>query len=102
MKTWDIDDKVDAVYEMRMNEVNHAMRTGGPATGGLTVLDAIAMAAMQGLLANANMGDSDLHKSGKDWIETIVSTSYEFAAEAMKERERTTQEPCSVEEAFGL
>ena len=77
-------------------------RTGGPAAGGITVLDAIAMAAMQGLLANANMGDSDLHGSSYEWVESIVSTSYEFAAFAMKERARQPAPTCTVEEAFGL
>ena len=74
MKTWDIDDKVDAAYKMRMEQVNHTIRTGGPATGGLTVLDYFAAKAMQSLIEKMDETPFD-----------VADEAYDFAI-AMLER----------------
>ena len=92
MKTWDIDDKVDAVYEMRMEEVNHAIRTGGAASGGLTVRDYFAAKALPVLITEDGTCD----------FEMIARDAYEVADCMMLARDRKEPEPCSVEEAFGL
>ena len=84
---------------------NYIMETtGGPAAGGLTVLDVAAFAAMQGMLANKHMGDGDLHDSAEEWIADIVTASYEFAEKVMEVRVRMPprQETCTLEEAFGF
>jgi len=111
MKTWDIDDKVDAVYEMRMEQVNHAMRTGGPAAGGLTVRDFFAAHAISAAYRIVdhneeefwNASDEEIVRMWKEGDENLIAANaYEIADAMMRERERKPQEPCSVEEAFGL
>lgn len=94
MKTWDIDDKVDAAYEMRMQQVNHTIRTGGAAAGALTVRDYFAAKAMDVYLT-ATMGQLVDCRN-------VSESAYQMADAMMRERERKQPEPCSVEEAFGL
>lgn len=86
--------------DLRMWIMEH---TGGPAAGGLTVLDVAAFAAMQGLLANKYMGDADLHDSAEEWVHDVVTTSYEFGEKALEVRVKMPPKPeVSLEEAFGF
>jgi hypothetical protein len=39
----------------------------------------LAVVAMQGLLSNSVMGDSDLHNNASDWKKDIVESATEFA-----------------------
>ena len=96
MKTWDIDDKVDAAYEMRMEQVNHTIRTGGPATGGITVRDDFAARIAPAMYTGA------LNESCEWDYESIAVSAYRFADAMMKERDRKPTQTCSVEQAFGL
>ena len=98
MKTWDIDDKVDAAYEMRMEQVNHTIRTGGVATGGITVRDYFAAAALRAMSASPGCDDCAEDKISK----MLAKSAYSRADAMMHERDRKQPEPCSVEEAFGL
>lgn len=41
--------------------------------------DHFAGLAMQGLLANSNMGDAALHDSSEEWLKDIAESSYTFA-----------------------
>ena len=96
MKTWDIDDKVDAAYEMRMEQVNHTIRTGGAASGGLTVRDYFAAKAMQALV-----GEGYAYNDDEYWPD-ISRCSYAMADAMLRERDRREPETMTVEEAFGL
>ena len=97
MKTWDIDDKVDAAYEMRMEQVSHTIRTGGPATGGITMRDYFA-AQMATVMYTAC--EQDKHA---DWdYQSVSCAAYSFADQMMRERDRKPTQTYSVEEAFGL
>lgn len=48
--------------------------------------DYFAAKAMQGLLANTEMGDAALHDSAKDWLKDIAGSAYEFADAMLKAR----------------
>lgn len=48
--------------------------------------DYFAAKAMQGLLANNEMGDSNLHDSADDWLRDIAESSYDFADAMLKAR----------------
>jgi hypothetical protein len=47
----------------------------------------LAGRAMQGLLANPVMGDSDLHSNHREWVEDMTSTSIEFAKALLSQLE---------------
>ena len=86
MKTWDIDDKVDAVYEMRMAEVNNAINNGGVASGGITVRDYFAI-RLFGVAAKAWENNvADMYDEKMEWDDDdfwfIAEKSYR-AADAM-------------------
>lgn len=98
MKTWDIDDKVDAAYEMRMEQVNHTIRTGGPASGGITVRDYFAARIAPAMYAGA----VNAYECCEWDYESIAVSAYRFADAMLRERDRKQTQPCSVEEAFGL
>ena len=46
---------------------------------GLTKREQFAAMAMQGLLSNSVMGDSDLHNNASDWKKDMVESATEFA-----------------------
>ena len=105
MKTWDkLSDGADDIsiairqeeicQEMRMREFKEAVRTGGAATGGITVRDYFAAKAMDVYLT-ATMGQLVDCRN-------VSESAYQMADAMMRERERKQPEPCSVEEAFGL
>ena len=54
---------------------------------GMDLRDYFAAKAMQGLLANAHMGDSALHDSAEEWLSDITGTAYEMADAMMKARD---------------
>jgi hypothetical protein len=60
----------------------------GVADTKLALRDHFAGLAMQGLMSNANMGDSDLHESSADWLKDITESAYEFADAMLKERSK--------------
>lgn len=62
-----------------------ASQLGGTRTG-ITLRDYFAAKAMQGLLANPEMGDSNLHNGADDWLKNITECSYEFADAMLKAR----------------
>jgi len=64
--------------EMRDNRYNHHLLTGGPAQGGLTVLDEFAKAALQGMLAENGGGALDNRE--------LAVVAYAVAADMLKER----------------
>jgi hypothetical protein len=56
-------------------------------SNGLTKLEHFAGLAMQGLLANPVMGDSDLHSNHREWVEDMTSASIEFAKALLSQLE---------------
>ena len=56
--------------------------------GGITKREHFAGLAMQGLLSNSKMGDSDLHDSAAEWVADIAETSVEYADALLKELEK--------------
>jgi len=68
-------------YTYPNGEINHG-------EGGMTLRDAIAIAAMQGLLSNREMGDAALHNSGAEWVKDITESAFEFADAMLLEREK--------------
>ena len=80
MKTWDIDDKVDAAYEMRMQQVNHTIRTGGAASGGLTVRDYFAAKVL------AAIADNYEHEPEPEFWGGVAEVAYAAADAMMEER----------------
>jgi len=55
---------------------------------GLTKLEELAGRAMQGLLSNSVMGDSELHDSPAEWRKDIVESSADMAEELLAELEK--------------
>lgn len=58
----------------------------------LTLRDHFAGLAMQGLLANSNMGDAALHDSSEEWLKDITESAYEYADEMIRERNKHLKE----------
>lgn len=54
----------------------------------LELRDYFAAKAMQGLLANSEMGDAALHPNAEEWLEDIASSAYDFADAMIKQRKR--------------
>ncbi len=52
---------------------------------GLTKREAFAMAAMQGILSNSNMGDSDLWETPQEWVKQMTETGVEMADALLKQ-----------------
>ena len=52
---------------------------------GLTKREHFAGLAMQGLLSNSVMGDSDLHDNHQEWLEDITDASVKFADKLLKQ-----------------
>lgn len=48
----------------------------------------IAAMAMQGLLSNSVMGDSELHENPADWVKDITGSSVEFADALLSQLEQ--------------
>jgi hypothetical protein len=99
----DMDESIDAAgkeneyrYRTGLTKREHFCLKMGVANTGDEELDAIirkvveqkfAGLAMQGLLANPVMGDSDLHSNHRDWVEDMTSTSIEFAKALLSQLE---------------
>jgi len=82
-------------------ERNHALRswimehTGGPAAGGLTVRDVMAITAMGVYLEDAMKGEVNMRE--------VAENAYKMADMMLDARIKLPEpERCSVEEAFGL
>lgn len=55
----------------------------------LTKREYFAAAALQGLLSNSIMGDSELWDTSGEWLKQMAECSVEFADAALYELERT-------------
>lgn len=55
----------------------------------LTKREYFAAAALQGILANTVMGDSDLHESSEEWLRDISESAVEFADKTIKALEES-------------
>ena len=85
--------------------------TGGAAAGGLTVRDYFAAHAISAAYRIVDHNEEEFRLGSDEeiprlWKEgdenLIAANAYEIADAMMRERKRKPQEPCSVEEAFGL
>jgi hypothetical protein len=55
---------------------------------GLTKREHFSGLAMQGLLSNPVMGDSDLHPNAEEWRDDIIGCSLEFADALLTELDK--------------